>query len=115
MNVKTSSSGPIVTLVTTGDDIAARETLYGLTPPVIVNPHGSQVLIVVVTLGVTTAGFVGAGGWQLVSPANNTYHIIYINTGPKNIPRAGNSRTVNVVEEVREPASVTDGVNDSEE
>ncbi len=62
MNVNTSSSGPIVTLVTTGEPNAAREIWYGLTPPVTLSPHGSQVWMVVVTFGVTIAGFFGAGG-----------------------------------------------------
>ena len=70
-NTNASSSGPRVTLVTTGEAIAARDTLYGLTPPVIVSAQGSQVLIVVVTLGRMTGGFLGAGGWQeVVFPAN---------------------------------------------
>lgn len=71
MKVKTSSFGPIVTFVTTGEEMAAREMLYGLTPPVIVNPQGSQVLMPLVTFGVTTAGLEGVGGWQELSPAKN--------------------------------------------
>ena len=62
MYVKTSSSGPIVTLVTTGAASAAREILYGFWPPVMVIPHGSQVSSVDVTFDLAMGGSVGGGG-----------------------------------------------------
>src|SRR5689334_90207 len=59
MKVRTSLPGPKETFVTTGDARAARETVYGMTPPVTVSPQGSQVLIVVETLAWTTGGLFG--------------------------------------------------------
>ena len=62
MNVNTSSSGPMVTLVTACPPNATRDTWYGLTPPATFSPQCSQVWTAVVTFGVTVAGFFGAGG-----------------------------------------------------
>ena len=57
-----------MTFVMTPDAICARETLYGLMPPVMVSPHGSHVSMVVVTLGVMRdVEAVGAGMRQEVS------------------------------------------------
>lgn len=69
MNVNTSSSGPMVTLVMTGEFKADKTTVYGFLPPDTVSPQGSQVFIVVVTFGVTfaTEEGGGVGGIQLVS------------------------------------------------
>ena len=67
MNVKTSSFAPIVTFVTTGEFKADKTTVYGLTPSLIVSPHGSHVTREV-TFGCTEAtGVDGAGGKHEVS------------------------------------------------
>lgn len=42
--VNTSSLGPIVTFVITGEFNAERTTVYGLLPPEMVRPQGSQVV-----------------------------------------------------------------------